>query len=99
MNEREARAPDPRRVADVALAAAVRSQADAVYIEPMPMSPESYVMTIERGASVLATVPLDAQLGTAVIARLAFIAELDLAAAHASSGVVGCGRVIARPRS
>ncbi len=79
---------DPKRVADVALAAAVRSQADAVYIEPMPMSPESYVLTIERGAAVLVTVPLDAQLGTAVIARLAFIAELDLASAHATSGVV-----------
>ncbi len=75
-------------MADVALAAAVRSQADAVYIEPMPMSPETYVLTIERGASVLATVPLDAQLGTAVIARLAFVANLDLAAAHASSSIV-----------
>jgi len=78
---------DPRRVADVALAAAVRSHADAVYLEPTAGG-ESYVMTIERGASVLATVPLDAQLGTAVIARLAFIADLDLAAAHATSGVV-----------
>ncbi len=78
---------DPRRVADVALAAAVRSQADAVYLEPLPRS-DTYVMTIERGASVLATVSLDAQLGTAVIARLAFIADLDLAAAHATSGVV-----------
>jgi len=79
---------DPRRVADVALAAAVRSHADAVYIEPMPKTPESYVMTIERGPGVIATVPLDGQLGPAVIARLAFIAELDLAAAHASSGMV-----------
>ena len=74
-------------MADIALAAAVRSQADAVYLEPLPLS-ETYAMTIERGATVLATVPLDAQLGTAVIARLAFIADLDLAAAHATSGVV-----------
>ncbi len=74
-------------MADIALAAAVRSQADAVYLEPLPLS-ETYAMTIERGATVLATVPLDAQLGTAVIARLAFIADLDLAAAHAMSGVV-----------
>jgi serine/threonine protein kinase len=79
---------DPVRVADVALSAAVRAQADAVYIEPLPMSSDSYVLTIERGATVLATVPLEAGLGTAVIARLAFIADLDLAAAHASSAVV-----------
>ncbi len=78
---------DPRRVADVALAAAVRASADAVYIEPAENSAE-YVMTIERGSTVIAKVPLDAQLGSAVIARLAFIADLDLAAAHASSGVV-----------
>ncbi len=79
---------DPRRVADVALAVAVRSQADAVYLEPHPDGDDSYLMTIERGAAVLATVPLEVQLGTAVIARLAFIADLDLAAAHATSGVV-----------
>ena len=79
---------DPRRVADIALAAAVRAHADAVYIEPVSAQPDAYVATIERGSTVLATVPLDAQLGTAVIARLAFIADLDLAAPHASSGVV-----------
>lgn len=45
-------------------------------------------MTIERGATILATVPLEAQLGAAVIARLAFIADLDLAAAHATSSIV-----------
>ena len=79
---------DPRRVADVALAAAVRAQADAVYIEPSPTDPEQYALTLERGSSVLATVAMDAQLGSAVIARLAFIADLDLAAAHVSSGIV-----------
>ncbi|MEO8702969.1 MAG: serine/threonine-protein kinase [Kofleriaceae bacterium] len=79
---------DPRRVADIALAAAVRAQADAVYIEPAQGDDDSYTLTIERGRTIVATVPLDAQLGTAVIARLAFIADLDLAAAHASSGVV-----------
>src|SRR5688572_17956020 len=54
----------------------------------MPDDPDQYVINVERGASVLATVTLDAQVGSAVIARLAFIADLDLAAAHASSGVV-----------
>jgi serine/threonine protein kinase len=79
---------DPRRVADVALAAAVRSHADAVYLEPMPATSDAYVLTIERGAAVIATVPLDAMLGTAVIARLAFIADLDLATRHATSSIV-----------
>ena len=90
VNEHEVRpvSGDPRRVADVALAAAVRSQADAVYLEPHPEGEDSYLMTIERGAQILATVPLEVQLGAAVIARLAFIADLDLAAAHATSAVV-----------
>src|SRR4029079_16953018 len=78
---------DPRRIADVALAAAVRAHADAVYIEPAGDS-DAYAVTIERGANVIATVPLDGQIGPAVIARLAFIADLDLAAGHTSSGVV-----------
>jgi serine/threonine-protein kinase len=79
---------DPKRVADVALAAAVRAQADAVYIEPAASDSDRYALTLERGPLVLATVAMDAQLGAAVIARLAFIADLDLAAAHVSSGVV-----------
>ena len=66
----------------------MRAQADAVYIEPSPSDPDQYALTIERGPGILATVAMDAQLGSAVIARLAFIADLDLAAAHVSSGVV-----------
>ncbi|HEU4734740.1 MAG TPA: serine/threonine-protein kinase [Kofleriaceae bacterium] len=79
---------DPCRVADVTLAAAVRSQADAVYIEPTAKPDETYVITLERASRVLATVPLDAQLAAAVIARLAFLADIDLAATHAASGVL-----------
>src|SRR5688572_17637994 len=79
---------DPRKVADVALAAAVRASADAVYIEPNPADDNAYAITLERGSAVITTVALDASLGEAVIARLAFLAELDLAAAHASSAVL-----------
>jgi len=79
---------DPCRVADVTLAAAVRSQADAVYIEPMAMADDAYVITLERSSQVLTSVAVDAQLGSAVIARLAFLADIDLAAAHASSAVL-----------
>jgi len=79
---------DPCRVADLTLAAAVRAQADAVYIEPMAMADDAYVITLERASAVLTTVAVDAQLGAAVIARLAFLADIDLAAAHASSAVL-----------
>jgi serine/threonine protein kinase len=82
------RSADPCRVADLTLAAAVRAQADAVYIEPMPMADDAYVITLERASAVLTTVAIDAQLGSAVIARLAFLADIDLAAAHASSAVL-----------
>ncbi|HLL23502.1 MAG TPA: hypothetical protein VK427_15300, partial [Kofleriaceae bacterium] len=79
---------DPRRIADVVLAAAVRARADAAYIEPMSLTDDAYAITLERGNEVLSTIALDAQAGSAVIARLAFLAELDLAAAYPSSGVV-----------
>ncbi len=82
------RCADPCRVADVTLAAAVRAQADAVYIEPMAMADDAYVITLERASQVLTTVAVDAQLGSAVIARLAFLADIDLAAVHASSAVL-----------
>jgi len=70
------------------LAAAVRASADLVYIEPMPMTDDSYVVTFERESRVIATSSMDAHTATAMIARFAYIAELDLAAGHASSGVV-----------
>jgi len=79
---------DPRRVADLTLAAAVRAHADAVYIEPVAMAEDTYAITLERGSQVLTTVTLDAQLGAAVIARLAFLADVDLSASHASSAVL-----------
>ena len=79
---------DPLRVADVTLAAAVRANADAVYIEPDGTSAGQYVITLERESVALANVAVDAPIGEAVIARLAYLAELDLAAPHASSGVL-----------
>ncbi len=82
------RAADPCRVADLTLAAAVRAQAEAVYIEPMAMADDAYVITLERASQVLSTVLVDAQLGAAVIARLAFLAQIDLAAPHASSAML-----------
>ncbi|MBV8760850.1 MAG: serine/threonine protein kinase [Deltaproteobacteria bacterium] len=79
---------DPRRLADVVLASAVRASADAVYIEPAPNNDDTYVLTFERGSQVLSTINLEALTGAATIARLAFIAEIDLAATSAQSAVV-----------
>lgn len=88
MSARETARTDPKRLADVVLAAAVRAHADAAFIEPTASSEESYTITLERGRDVLSTLQLDAQLASAVIARLAYLAELDLAAAHPASAVV-----------
>ncbi len=79
---------DPIRLAEVVLAAAVRASADAVYLEPLAGNETSYAIAFERGQQVVATVTVDASVGSAAIARLAFVAQLDLSASHATSAVV-----------
>jgi serine/threonine protein kinase len=79
---------DPRRVADVILAAAVRARVEAVFLEPKPNTEDAYEISFERDKTVVARVTLDASLGAAVIARLAYLAHLDLAASHASSALI-----------
>ena len=79
---------DPTRVADVTLAAAVRMNADAVFIEPESGSDGQYLITLERQSAALVSVPIDGPLGEAVIARLAYLADIDLAASHATSAVL-----------
>lgn len=79
---------DPCRVADVTLAAAVRANADAVFIEPESGSDGRYLITLERQSAALVSVPIEAPLGEAVIARLAYLADVDLAAPHATSAVL-----------
>ncbi len=79
---------DPCRVADVVLAAALHASSDAVFIEPSADDDDAYAITLERARTVLSRVSLDASLGSAVIARLAYLAELDLAATHAISAVL-----------
>jgi serine/threonine-protein kinase len=60
-----------------------------VYIEPGGShDDDAYVLTFERGQQVLSTINVDGLLGAATIARLAFIADLDLASPAASSAVV-----------
>ena len=83
----EALGTDPRRVADVLLAAAVRASADAVYIEPRPDNDDAYGVIFERDTHVIAQCTVDATLGAAAIARLAFIASIDLTSPSAASAV------------
>ena len=78
---------DPRRIADVVLAAAVRATADAVYIEPHADNSEVYTIAFERSDQVIAQVDLDGVTGAAVVARLAIVAGVELPLANASSAL------------
>jgi hypothetical protein len=78
----------PVRVTDVILAAGVRARADTAYIEPMPKGDDAMAVTLERGNQVLTTSTLDAALGAATIARLGFLARIDLTAANTVTGVI-----------
>src|ERR1041385_3291268 len=80
------RVVDPSRLADITLATALRSSADAVFIEPK--SDASYVITFERAQQNVAAIEIEALSGAATIARLALIAGLDLASPTATSAVL-----------
>ena len=86
--DNESRTVDPRRLADLTLAAAVRADADAVYIEPTSKAEDLYRISFERDGDVLTSLPIEALSGAATIARLAYIADLDLAATNVQSAVV-----------
>ena len=83
----EVRGIDPKRLADVVLAAAVRAQAETVYLEPSSSGDEIYTFTFERARQTITTISVDALAGAATIARLAYIANLDLAGTSQSSAV------------
>ncbi|MFN0249724.1 MAG: serine/threonine-protein kinase [Kofleriaceae bacterium] len=68
----------PVAATDAVIAAALRADADVAWIEPSPLEPESYVISMERAGHSLAQITVDAHVATAVIARLAFIANVDL---------------------
>lgn len=68
----------PVAAADAVIAAALRANADVAWIEPSPLEPDSYVISMERAGHSLAQISVDAHVATAVIARLAFIANVDL---------------------
>ncbi len=78
----------PVAVADALLDAAIAASADRVYIEPTHGTDETYSVSVERDGEVLARATLDASLGAAVIARLAYVAEVDLTANRVATGAV-----------
>lgn len=78
---------DPRRVADVVLSVALHAAADVVYVEPNATG-DGYVVSLERGAEQLTSEHLDQTVGAALIARLGFLAELDLSAGQAATGMM-----------
>ncbi len=82
------RAVNPIKLADLVLGAAIRCGADAVYLEPGDRPEETYFVTFERAREVLVSFPVEALSAAATIARLAYIAELDLAGSGPSSAVV-----------
>jgi hypothetical protein len=77
----------PILTADILLQAALRAGADLLWIEPV-QGAHAYAASIERGGQVIATARLDASLGAVVIARLAYIANVDLTSVRVTSGTV-----------
>lgn len=78
----------PAAVADAVLDAAIHASADLVYLEPTHGTDETYTVSVEREGAVLATATLEAGLGAAVIARLAYVADVDLTANRVATGAV-----------
>lgn len=77
----------PAAVCDFVLGAAIAADADVVWIEPSRDGPGGgYAIDIERHGRLIASGTLDARLGAAVIARLAFITNIDLMAGTPSTG-------------
>ncbi len=78
--------PSPAVACDVILDAAITADADTLWIEPRGAGDDRYAVTMERQGRVIATSILDGQLGAAVVARLAFLTEIDLLSRRAAAG-------------
>jgi serine/threonine protein kinase len=80
---------DPIALADLVLALATRGTADMIFIEPHAESEDTaYTIACERGDVHIGSIEIDGATATAMIARLALIAKLDLASPAASGGIV-----------
>ncbi|HVV83348.1 MAG TPA: serine/threonine-protein kinase [Kofleriaceae bacterium] len=78
--------PSPAVACDVILDAAISADADTLWIEPRAPGDDRYTVSVERQGRIIATSTLDAHLGPAVVARLAFLTEIDLLARRAVAG-------------
>ena len=81
-----AKSPSPAVACDTILDAAITADADTLWIEPRAPGDNRYTVSVERQGRVIATSILDAHLGPAVVARLAFLTEIDLMARRAAAG-------------
>ena len=80
---------EPRGLADLVLALAAGALGDTIYIEPESGDTrDRYEIVVERDRDEIAALAIDGAIAAATVARLAFIAKLDLATNHAVSGVV-----------
>ncbi len=77
---------DPLQVCDLLLDAALGNEIDTIWFEPRAPSEEHYDVALERQGVVMAVGTLDANLGAAVIARLAMLADIDLMLRRPSTG-------------
>ena len=78
--------PSPVAACDVILDAAISADADTLWIEPRAPGDERYTVSVERQGRIIGTSILDAHLGPAVVARLAFLTEIDLLSRRAVAG-------------
>jgi serine/threonine protein kinase len=78
--------PSALDLTDALLHAALRADADRVWIEPLALNEAIYTIAIERKGKVLATTTLEAGLAQAAIARLAVIGDVDPMVESATTG-------------
>jgi Protein kinase domain len=76
----------PIAVVDILLDAALAADAAFVWIEPADVASGQYLISIEREGRCVASASVDAQLASAVIARLAYITGVDLTSSRAVTG-------------
>jgi serine/threonine protein kinase len=78
--------PSAIDLTDALLHAALRTEADRVWIEPLALGDAVYTIAIERKGKVLATTTLEAGLAQATLARLAVIGDVDPTSTGSSTG-------------
>ncbi len=76
----------PIAAVDLLLEAALISQADLVWIEPLPLGKGYYTISVERDGRVLSNATVEAGLASAMIARLAVVCGVDLTSGAAMTG-------------